>query len=165
MKDDNDDGKEEKAVAQRQRMNSMCGSGLYGYTADCQREKEGEKKQQQKNARAPTYKHTIIPKTYRDKKMGEKGNVLCPKRRKKKQQQRENREKREDRRQKKEQANKMETIMMYCNKNNNNLYLKRRWSSMCECECVFIMGLMAIRAQLVTQGTDRQYNEKTVEPK
>lgn len=65
----------------------------------------------------------------------------------------------------------MKTIMMYCNKNNNNLYLKRRWSSVraCVCVCVrgvctriYYMGLMAIRAQLVTQGTDRQYNEKTV---
>lgn len=44
--------------------------------------------------------------------------------------------------------NKMKTIMMYCNKNNNNLYLKRQWSAL---QC---MGL-------VTQGTDRQYNEKT----
>lgn len=36
---------------------------------------------------------------------------------------------------------KTKTIMMYYNKNNNNLYLKRRWNSI----CVLLWVLMAIR--------------------
>lgn len=56
--------------------------------------------------------------------------------------------------------NKMKTIMMYYNKNNNNLYLKRRWNSEC---MAIIMGLMVIRAQLVVQGTGT--NKTTIEIK